>query len=119
LAPIIVVHANHARELDNQVQESMGQLRNNKLILLNQAVLLKGVNDSLESQIALSHRLIEIGVLPYYLHQLDRVHGASHFEVPLATGIELIQQMRARLPGYLVPRFVREVPGEPGKTVLA
>ncbi|HCK40157.1 MAG TPA: EF-P beta-lysylation protein EpmB, partial [Planctomycetaceae bacterium] len=72
-----------------------------------------------DSQIALSERLVEIGVMPYYLHQLDRVRGAAHFEVPISQGKKLITQMRAKLPGYLVPKYVQEIPNEPHKRVLS
>jgi len=119
LTPIMVIHANHAQELDELVGAAVDQLRHAGIMLLNQAVLLRGVNDSLVAQIGLCERLIEIGVQPYYLHQLDRVAGAAHFEVPLETGRQLIAELRARLPGYAVPRYVQEIPGESSKTVLA
>ncbi len=118
LTPILVIHANHAQELDTAVAQAMARLQQASVILLNQAVLLRGVNDSLDAQQQLSERLLEIGVTPYYLHQLDRVQGAAHFEVPIETGKKIIQQLRHRLPGYAVPRYVQEVPGEPSKTVL-
>ena len=79
--------------------------------LLNQAVLLRGVNDQLQTLVELSERLIDARVIPYYLHQLDRVAGAAHFEVDQAVGRRLIEAMRVRLPGYAVPRYVREEPG--------
>jgi L-lysine 2,3-aminomutase len=88
-------------------------------VLLNQAVLLAGVNDSAEAQAALCERLVDLRVLPYYLHQLDRVAGAAHFEVPIDTGRRIINQLRERLPGYAVPRYVAEIPGEASKTILA
>jgi L-lysine 2,3-aminomutase len=87
-------------------------------MLLNQAVLLRGVNDSVEAQAELSERLIAISVTPYYLHQLDRVHGAAHFEVPIHEGRQLIAALRRRLPGYAVPQYVQEQPGVPHKTPL-
>jgi L-lysine 2,3-aminomutase len=87
--------------------------------LLNQSVLLKGVNDDAESLIALSERLFDCGVLPYYLHLLDRVAGAAHYEVDESTGRRLIAEIRARLPGYLVPRLVRETAGGLSKTPVA
>ena len=83
--------------------------------LLNQAVLLRGVNDTAEAQCFLARRLMEVGVLPYYLHQLDRVEGAAHFEVPDDEARLLMAEVRALLPGYLVPRLVREVEGRPSK----
>jgi L-lysine 2,3-aminomutase len=85
------------------------------MTVLNQAVLLKGVNDNAETLVRLCEGLIDLGVLPYYLHQLDRVAGASHFEVPEAIGQDLIQVLRSRLPGYAVPQYVREVSGASSK----
>jgi EF-P beta-lysylation protein EpmB len=118
LTSVMVLHANHANELDNVVAAAADRLRRAGVMLLNQAVLLRGVNDTVDAQCALSQRLVEIGVMPYYVHQLDRVRGAAHFEVPLARGREIIAEMRRRLPGYAVPRYVQEVPGELHKTVL-
>jgi L-lysine 2,3-aminomutase len=118
LTPILVLHANHARELDEAVASSVELLRRAGVMLLNQAVLLRGVNDSVDVQCDLSRRLIAMGVTPYYLHQLDRVRGAAHFEVPVTRGREIIAQMRLRLPGYAVPQYVQEVPGELHKVVL-
>ena len=114
----IVLHANHANEFDPEVDAACARLRATGATLLNQAVLLRGVNDSAEALAALSERGFAAGVLPYYLHQLDRVQGAAHFEVPDARARELHAALAARLPGYLVPRLVRELPGEPGKTPL-
>jgi EF-P beta-lysylation protein EpmB len=111
LTPIMVVHANHAAELDETVAEALGQLVDHGIPVLNQAVLLRGVNDSAESLAALCERLVDLRVIPYYLHQLDRVRGAAHFEVPEATGLAILEELRARLPGYAVPRYVREVSG--------
>jgi EF-P beta-lysylation protein EpmB len=118
LTPIMVLHANHANELDAEVAAAADRLRRAGVLLLNQTVLLRGVNDAVDAQCALSDRLIEIGVTPYYLHQLDRVRGAAHFEVPVARGREIIAAMRRRLPGYAVPQFVQEQPGELHKVVL-
>jgi len=87
--------------------------------LLNQSVLLAGVNDTLDVLKTLSERLFEIGVLPYYLHLLDRVQGAAHFEVDEAVGKALVRELAGHLPGYLVPRLVREIPGKPAKTWIA
>ena len=119
LAPVVVIHANHAAELDDSVAESVRRLTTAGALLLNQAVLLRGVNDDVRSLVELSERLIDLRVAPYYLHQLDRVLGAAHFEGPEARGRELIAELRARLPGYAVPRYVRETPGATGKVVLA
>lgn len=118
LTSTVVIHANHARELDDQVAQAVQDLREGGIHVLNQSVLLKGVNDTTEALSALSWRLLEIGVVPYYLHQLDRVRGAAHFEVPLAAGLALVSQLRDELPGYAVPRYVVEEPGQPAKTVL-
>ena len=111
----VVVHANHAREFDEAVDAALARLRSTGALLLNQAVLLRGVNDSVEALAALSERGHAAGVLPYYLHQLDRVQGAAHFEVPDARAMALHRSLAARLSGYLVPRLVREVAGDPGK----
>lgn len=119
LTPIVVIHANHAQEIDEAVAESLAKIKLAGVTLLNQAVLLRGVNDSAAAQVALSERLIDVGVVPYYLHQLDRVAGAAHFEVPIAEGLQLMKEVRDLLPGYAVPRYVQEVAGESGKVVLA
>jgi EF-P beta-lysylation protein EpmB len=119
LTPVMVIHANHAQELDNQVAEALQKLSQAGVLLLNQTVLLGGVNDSVAALAELSERLVELRVTPYYLHQLDRVVGAAHFEVPLAEGQQLIAELRRRLPGYAVPRYVQELAGEAHKRVLA
>ena len=118
LTPIVVVHANHAHEIDPAVEQALSRLSHAGVPLLNQAVLLRGVNDSVEALENLCRRLVDLRVMPYYLHQLDRVRGASHFEVPVEQGMVLVDKLRARLPGYAVPRYVQEVPGENGKRVL-
>ena len=118
LTPVMVIHANHAQELDDKVAGAMARLQQAGVMLLNQAVLLRDVNDTVDTQAELSERLIAIGVVPYYLHQLDRVQGAAHFEVPIAEGRELVAALRARLPGYAVPRYVQEVAGELSKIVV-
>ncbi|HEX3600954.1 MAG TPA: EF-P beta-lysylation protein EpmB [Lacipirellulaceae bacterium] len=116
--PIVVLHANHANELDAHVAAAIAKLAKTRAIMLNQAVLLAGVNDSVAAQAALCERLIELRVTPYYLHQLDRVAGAAHFEVPITIGRQIIKDLRARLPGYAVPRYVQEIAGAPNKTDL-
>ncbi len=114
-----VIHVNHAQEIDPQVVNSLNRLREVPgLQLLNQSVLLRGVNDNVAALEALSETLFAAGVLPYYLHQLDPVSGTSHFHVPMARGLELVDQLRKLLPGYLVPRYVQELPREPYKTVI-
>lgn len=115
LTPVMVVHANHPRELDSAVQIALGRLAQAGISLLNQAVLLRGVNDDADTLVELSQRLLDCRVMPYYLHQLDRVAGAAHFETPVEQGVQLIQELTARLPGYAVPRYVREVPGAAAK----
>lgn len=109
LTPFVVVHANHANEIDSHVAAALDQLADAGIVLLNQAVLLAGVNDSHEAQAALCERLVNLRVMPYYLHQLDRVAGAAHFEVPEAVGRKIVRELRERLPGYAVPRYVQEV----------
>jgi EF-P beta-lysylation protein EpmB len=115
---VIVIHANHANELDAGVDAALAALHASGATLLNQSVLLRGVNDNTDALVALSLRLFDAGVLPYYLHQLDRVAGTAHFEVGDEEARRLHAAMMARLPGYLVPRLVREIAGEPGKTPL-
>lgn len=119
LATVVVAHANHAREIDGSVRAAFGLLRDAGATLLNQSVLLAGVNDSTEALGDLSEALYEAGALPYYLHLLDRVRGAAHFDVPEERGRHLVGELAARLPGFLVPRLVREVPGAPAKVPVA
>lgn len=119
LNTVLVVHANHANELDAAVERGLAALRTELTALLNQSVLLRGVNDTADTLATLSERLFSCGVLPYYLHLLDRVAGAAHFDVDEAAAKRLIMALRSRLPGYLVPRLVREDPGQLGKTSLA
>jgi EF-P beta-lysylation protein EpmB len=114
----VVLHANHANEFDAQVDAALARLRATGVLLLNQAVLLRGVNDSVEALAALSERGLVAGVLPYYLHQLDRVQGAAHFEVDDDRARAIHRDLAARLSGYLVPRLVREVAGDTGKRPL-
>lgn len=114
----IVIHANHANELGQDVAEAMRRLKLDNVTLLNQAVLLKGVNDSIAEQNRLSERLFDIGVLPYYLHQLDKVQGAAHFQIEDSEARLIHSGMMKTLPGYLVPKLVREVSGEASKTPL-
>lgn len=113
-----VMHFNHANEICSAAADAMQRLHRGGATLLNQAVLLRGVNDTLDTQIALCKRLLDVGVLPYYLHQLDRVQGTLHFEVPVSTGKEIAAQLRDHLPGYGVPQYVQEIVGNPSKTPL-
>lgn len=118
LPKVMVLHANHANEIDESVSKACLRLRRAGVSLLNQSVLLRGINDSVDALTGLSERLIACGILPYYLHQLDRVQGAAHFEVSDAQALALIDELEARMPGYLVPRLVREVPGASGKRAV-
>lgn len=116
---VVAIHSNHANELDASVASALAALKPRTRLLLNQAVLLAGVNDETHALAALSRRLLDCGVQPYYLHVLDPVASAAHYEVGEARAIELVDELRASLPGYLVPRLVREVPGELSKTPIA
>jgi EF-P beta-lysylation protein EpmB len=116
---VFVVHANHPAEIDAVTAGALRRLASACNALLNQSVLLAGVNADAATLGELSHRLFGAGVLPYYLHQLDRVAGAAHFAVGDDTALALQQRLIATLPGYLVPRLVREIAGAPGKTPLA
>jgi EF-P beta-lysylation protein EpmB len=118
LTPLVVVHANHANELDAVAAAGLTRLSEAGIVLLNQAVLLAGVNDSVESQVSLCERLVNLRVIPYYLHQLDPVAGAAHFEVPIERGRRIVEELRTRLPGYAVPRYVQEVPDAESKVTL-
>lgn len=118
LQPVMVVHANHAQELQDDCVDALRTLVRSGIPTLNQAVLLRGVNDSLGALADLCESLGNLGVIPYYLHQLDRVAGAGHFEVPESRGLELIGQLAAKVPGYLVPRYVREEAGRTSKTPM-
>ena len=118
LQKVVVLHANHANELDASVDAACARLRAAGATVLNQSVLLRGINDDADALADLSERLFAAGVLPYYLHQLDRVQGAAHFEVNDSRALALMEALRARLPGYLVPRLVREVGGDASKRPL-
>ncbi len=113
--PVVVVHVNHARELGRKARTALTALAEEGVALFNQSVLLAGVNDDVDVLAELSDELFDCRVVPYYLHLLDRVDGAAHFEVPEERAVALIEQLAARLPGYLVPRLVREIEGAPFK----
>lgn len=115
LQPVIVIHCNHPNELDQAVIAALHTLRSHQVSLLNQSVLLKGVNDTIDTLIKLNQLLFSSGVLPYYLHLLDPVEGTAHFAVSESKAVELIQEMTHRLSGYLVPKLVREIAGNPSK----
>lgn len=118
LQKVVVIHANHANEIDGDVQRACRDLAAAGATLLNQSVLLAGVNDSANTLAQLSETLFAAGVLPYYLHVLDKVSGASHFDIDEQLTIAIHEELAARLPGYLVPRLVREIPGASGKTPI-
>lgn len=118
VAIYFVLHFNHFREIDSSIEIALSRLRQAGATLLNQSVLLRGVNDSFEALRDLFLRLIDLHVLPYYLHQLDQVEGALHFQVSDARAMELIDCLRADLPGFAVPKLVREIAGESSKTPI-
>jgi len=116
LKTIMVLHINHRNEIDTELNQACQRLAQAGITLLNQTVLLRGINDTVTSQADLSEALFAAGILPYYLHLLDRVAGASHFEVSETQATSLMAAMLAELPGFLVPRLVREIAGRPSKT---
>lgn len=115
---VVVLHCNHPQELDESVKNACLGLRKAGCHLLNQSVLLAGVNDTAETLATLSKCLFAYGVLPYYLHLLDKVQGAAHFDVSLTHALTIFKQLQALLPGYLVPRLAREEPGQKHKTLI-
>jgi KamA family protein len=118
LQTILVVHVNHPAEIDGDVKEAMEQLKNSGVLLLNQTVLLRGINDDAYTLERLSEALFDAGVLPYYLHAFDPVAGAAHYDPGDERARELARELLTRLPGFLVPRLVREIPGEGSKRPL-
>lgn len=116
LTPIVVIHANHAQELDSATTSALRKIAGAGVMLFNQTVLLRDINDTAAAQLELCRKLIEARTTPYYLHELDRVAGAAHFEATRETGLQIINRLREALPGYAVPRLVREQPGEKSKT---
>jgi L-lysine 2,3-aminomutase len=119
LPTVFVLHVNHPNEIDSQLRAACEKLRGSGVTLLNQSVLLRGVNDDAGVLAELSRRLFDAGVLPYYLHVLDRVRGAAHFAVSDAQARVIAGELASRLSGYLVPRLVREIYGAPAKVTLA
>lgn len=115
---VTVIHSNHPQELDNLVASAIQRLRQADVTVLNQAVLLRNINDSVDILQALSEKLFNIGVLPYYLFTFDPVKGAAHFDLPDIEAKQLLRQLQEQLPGYLVPRLAREIPGRGAKTLL-
>lgn len=118
LAASLVLHCNHPNEIDSELHTRLTDFRGYGVTLLNQSVLLRGVNDDVATLEQLSNRLFDVGVLPYYLHLLDPVTGAAHFDVSEARATALFQELQTRLPGYLVPRLVREIAKQPNKTLI-
>ncbi len=119
LQKVVVLHVNHAAEIDAAAEQAIDRLRGTGATLLNQSVLLRRVNDSSQILAELSERLFACGVLPYYLHLLDRIQGAGHFEVNEKHAVTIMDELAGRLPGYLVPRLARETPGAAAKTLLS
>ena len=115
---VVVLHTNHPNELQSDLSTGLEHLRHAGVHCLNQSVLLAGVNDSAQTLVALSEALFDYGVLPYYLHCLDPVAGSGHFAVEQSRMADIYQEMRKRLPGYLLPRLVRESPGDTAKQPL-
>jgi L-lysine 2,3-aminomutase len=119
LMSTLVLHVNHPQEIDSQLSAALQPLRQARVTLFNQAVLLKGINDNSATLIALSESLYDAGIIPYYLHLLDKVAGAAHFDISEARALALVTELRNTLPGYLVPRLAREENGAKAKTVIA
>lgn len=119
LRKVIVLHSNHPQEIDDDVQRVCANLSEAGCHLLNQSVLLKEVNDDAHILATLSERLFDCGVLPYYLHVLDKVAGAAHFDLPISEVLQIYQQLQSQLPGYLVPRLAREEAGKTSKTLIS
>jgi len=113
---VLVVHTNHANELDSESEKIFQRLAKYKITLLNQSVLLKGINNNAKTLAELSEKLFSQGVLPYYLHVLDKANGASHFDVPISEAKAIFNELKGLLPGYLVPKLVRELKGKSSKT---
>jgi EF-P beta-lysylation protein EpmB len=113
-----IIHSNHAREIDDEVATVLAQVHKSGAVVLNQSVLLKGVNDTTEALQALCERLVDCGIMPYYIHQLDRVQGSAHFEVTESEGKKLIDSLTQQLSGYAIPKYVKEMPGESSKTAI-
>ncbi len=119
LTPIMVLHINHSNELDDEVADAIKRLLDAGIKVFNQTVLLKGINDSSITLNALSERLFDCGVSPYYLHLLDPVQGASHFDIDPEQAGKIYRELQSMLPGFLLPKLVREIPGEVSKTIVA
>lgn len=116
---IVVTHINHPNEIDNEVTRAVWQLKQSNVLVLNQSVMLKNINDNVEVLAQLSNKLFDSGILPYYIHLLDKVQGAAHFFVDDKTAKQLMKQLAEKVSGYLVPKLAREIGGEKSKRVLA
>ncbi len=116
---IMVWHINHANEMDNELAQAAFKLKQAGVTLLNQGVLLKGINDTVDAQVNLSEAVFDAGILPYYMFTLDPVEGAAHFDISIEDAQRLMGKVAAELPGYLVPRLAKEIPGKPAKSVFA
>ncbi|MCX8600365.1 MULTISPECIES: EF-P beta-lysylation protein EpmB [unclassified Gilliamella] len=116
---IVVTHINHPNEIDNEVTRAIWQLKQSNVLVLNQSVMLKNINDNVEVLAQLSNKLFDSGILPYYIHLLDKVQGAAHFFVDDKTAKQLMKQLAEKVSGYLVPKLAREIGGEKSKRVLA
>ena len=114
----MVMHANHPREITPAVKLAMQQLKSENMVLLNQSVLLKNINDSAETLADLSRRLFDAGILPYYLHLLDKVQNAAHYDKDRKDALQLYNSLQKKLPGYLIPRLAVEEAGEKHKTLV-
>ena len=119
LKPIVVLHINHANEIDNEVIQSIKRLQACGIKVLNQSVLLRDINDSADCLAELSEKLFDCDVMPYYLHLFDPVAGASHFDIEEQRAKKIYADLQAILPGFLVPKLVREIPNKPSKTTIA
>ena len=118
LKPTFVLHINHANEISTELSQGVDRLKKIGISVLNQSVLLKGVNDCSQALIGLSEKLFDTGIMPYYLHMLDPVQGASHFDIPKDQAVEIFSQIQAELPGFLVPKLVQERAGETSKSLI-
>ena len=119
LKTVVVIHCNHPNELTTKTRAALQRLHDSGATLLNQSVLLKGINDDADILTELSHQLFESKVMPYYLNLLDKVQNASHFLIPEERAISIHKQLKKNLPGYLVPKLTQEISGEPHKTTVA
>ena len=115
---VIVLHINHSNEISLRLADACAKMKAKGITILNQAVLLKGINDEVSEQVALSEALFNIGIMPYYLHLLDKVKGAAHFNVDVDSAKNIMRGLIKRLPGYLVPKLVTEIGGQPSKTPI-